>query len=357
MFNLHSKKKKPINETKSEHLKNKILFKKYRILEKIGEGAFGLVYMGKFINSSEFVAIKFEPKNLLELVLEKEAYVLYYLRGYGIPEVITFGHNQKYNILIQTLLGSSIGDLFLQKRKYFSIKDCCMIGIQMIDRLEYIHSKYVIHRDIKPDNYLVGLTDASIIYLIDFGLAKKYMSSRTGKHVKFKINKKWSGTSRFASANSLRGVIQSRRDDLESFCYVLLYLLKGSLPWDKVFGKTMTQDLLIIYRLKKFMKAEVLFSDLPKETEELFTYCRKLDFEQKPNYNYMRSLLLKILNDKNLENDLRFSWINTNKNILLNSQTLIIKEKTLHNREYIMQYYKIKNQKIIYILIQILIKK
>jgi serine/threonine protein kinase len=336
MFNFHDKRKKEMKDMKQSMLfKDMILFKKYKVLEKIGEGSFGLVFMGNVLNSSDLVAIKFEPKNLPELILEKETYFLYYLRGYGIPEVITFGHNAKYNILVQTLLGSSIADLFLQRRKYFSMKDCCMIGIQMIDRLEYIHSKYVIHRDVKPDNFLIGLEDASsLIYLIDFGLAKKYMSSRTGKHVNFRINKKWSGTSRFASANSLRGVIQSRRDDLESLCYVLLYLMKGVLPWDKIFGKTLSQDLLLIYRLKKYMKPEVLFSNLPKETKELFVYCKKLDFEIKPDYNYMRSLLLKILNDINEKNDLKFSWTNRNGNDLLNRQD---------SKKFLKYSYKRKN--------------
>ena len=294
---------------KRDELLNKIFFKKYEIIRKLGKGSFGLVYLGKIINSNNFVAVKFEPKNQIEHILERESYLLYYLRGFGIPEVITFGHNSKYNVLVQTLLGNSINDIFFQYNKKFSMKDCCMIGLQMLDRLEYIHSKYIIHRDIKPDNFLVGKEDESLIYLIDFGLAKKYMSSRTGKHVKFSINKKWSGTSRFASANSLRGVVQSRRDDLESLCYILLFIMKGNLPWDNVFGYSENDDILLIYKIKKFMSPDLLFFNLPKETSEFFKYCKKLDFDKKPDYNYLRSLLLKILNNQNDKNDLYFSWI------------------------------------------------
>ena len=264
-------------------------------------------------NDSKKPGVSYEEGE--ELILERESYLLYYLRGFGIPEVITFGHNSKYNILIQTLLGNSINTIFKKNNKKFSMKDCCMIGIQILDRLEYIHSRYIIHRDVKPDNFLVGNPDISTIYLIDFGLAKKFMSSRTGKHVKFAINKKWSGTSRFASANSLRGVVQSRRDDLESLCYVLLYFMKGFLPWDNVFGQNENEDILLIYKIKKFIKPDLLYINLPKETTEFFTYCKKLDFEQKPDYNYLRFLLLNILNNQNEKNDLKFSWVLDSDNL------------------------------------------
>ena len=310
-----------------DELINQVFFKKYKILKKIGKGSFGLVYLAKIIDSHKYVAAKFEPKNQSDLILERECYFLYFLKGFGIPEVITFGHNLKYNILIQTLLGNSLNDIFLKNKKMFSMKDCCMLGIQMIDRIEHIHSKYVVHRDIKPDNFLVGNPDKSLIYLIDFGLAKKYMSGRTGKHVKFIINKIWSGTTRFASANSLRGVVQSRRDDLESLCYILLFFMKGSLPWDNIHGNSENDDTLLIYKIKKYMKPELLFFNLPQETIDFFKYCKKLDFEQKPDYNYLRSLLLKILNFRNEKNDLNFSWINKNGNNLMNN-----KKELLNNR-------------------------
>ena len=314
----------------NDELINKIFFKKYKILKKIGKGSFGMVYLGKALNLDKYVAVKFEPKTQTDLILERETYLLYYLRGFGIPEVLTYGQNSKYNILIQTLLGSSTNYIFHSYNKKFSMKDCCMLGIQMLDRLEYIHSKYIIHRDVKPDNFLVGFPDISIIYLIDFGLAKKYMSSRTGKHVKFFINKKWSGTSRFASANSLRGVVQSRRDDLESLCYILLYFMKGSLPWDNVYGQNENEDIKLIYKIKKFMQPEYLFYKLPTETVEFFKYCKKLDFEQKPDYNYLRSLLLNILNGQNEKNDFNFSWVINN----INANTNIInKYKVNHRRK------------------------
>ena len=301
---------------KEDELIDKIFFKKYQILKKIGKGSFGSVYLGKNISNDEHYAVKFEPKNQQDLILERESYLLYYLRGFGIPEIITYGHNSKYNILIQTLLGKSINKIFINNKYRFPMKDCCMIGIQLLERLEYIHSKFIIHRDVKPDNFLIGNPDKEYIYIIDFGLAKKFMSSRTGKHAKFVINKKWSGTSRFASANSLRGVAQSRRDDLESLCYLLLYLMKGNLPWDNVYGINENEEILLIYKIKKYMKPELLFMNLPKETAEFFNYCKKLEFEQKPDYNYLKNLLLNILNFSQEKNDLKFCWINNDKSDL-----------------------------------------
>ena len=292
-----------------EELTNKIILKKYRIIKRIGKGSFGSVFLGKNIQQNDFVAIKLESKNQTDTILERETYILYSLKGFGIPEVITYGQNIKYNILIQELLGKSIDKIFFEKNRKFSMKDCCMIGIQILDRLEYIHSKYIIHRDIKADNFLTGLKNKGIIYIIDFGLAKQYKSRKTGKHVKFVINKKWSGTSRFASANTLRGVEPSRRDDLESFCYLLLYLMKGSLPWDHINEESEINEILIIYKMKQYMTPEMLFRDLPLQMAKFYKYCKSLEFEQKPNYKYLRSLLISILKNIGEQNDLHFCWI------------------------------------------------
>ena len=299
-----------------EELKNKIILRKYKIIKRIGKGSFGSVYLGKYVNKNDYVAIKFESKNQNDTILEREAYILYSLKGFGIPEVISYGQNLKYNILVQELLGKSIDKLFYEKKRKFSMKDCCMIGIQILDRLEFIHSKYIIHRDIKADNFLIGLKNNKTIYIIDFGLAKQYRSRKTGKHVKYTINKKWSGTSRFASANTLRGVEPSRRDDLESFCYLLLYLMKGSLPWDQINEESEINEILIIYKMKQYMTPEMLFRDLPSQMVKFYKYCKNLEFDQNPDYNYLRSLLLNILVYMGEQNDLHFSWvasINLNK--------------------------------------------
>ena len=292
-----------------DELKNKILLQKFKIIKRIGKGAFGSVYLGKDLSKEEYVAIKLEIRDQNEIILERETYILYMLKGLGIPQVIAYGHNLKYNILIQELLGKSLDNLLFDKKYKFSLKDSCMAGIQILDRLEYIHNKGIIHRDIKADNFLIGIKKKEIIYIIDFGLAKQYLNNKTGKHVKYCVNKKWSGTSRFASANTLKGIEPSRRDDMESFCYLLLYLMKGSLPWDQINEPSEINEILIIYKMKEYMPADIMFKDLPWQMSEFYKYCKNLNFEQKPNYNYLRKLLINILEYIGEKNDLYFSWI------------------------------------------------
>ena len=164
----------------SDSLLQSLIFEKYRILEFLGKGSYSTVYRGKNISLGENVAIKVEEWKKQENLLEDEAYILFKLKGNGVPEVKSFDKHGKYKILVLTLLGNSINKYFKSMNKNFSIKDICMIAIQLIERLEYIHSKDIIHRDIKPDNLLEGKKTKRLLYLIDFGLAKKYRSSRTG---------------------------------------------------------------------------------------------------------------------------------------------------------------------------------
>jgi serine/threonine protein kinase len=270
--------------------------------------------MGANVKTQKKVAIKIEERKGEKTSLEKEAYILYYLRGPGLPEVITFGRTKKYNILVQTLLGKSLYDRFNDLNKKFTIKDNCMIGIQILERLEYIHSKNFIHRDVKPHNFLSGLKDESLIYIIDFGLAKKYRSER-GNHVRFSVSKNITGTPRFCSANAMRGGEQSRRDDLESFCYVIIYFFKGCLPWQGLKVASRYERFELIAKMKKTTKVEKLCEGLPEEIIILCKYIKKLSFVDNPNYEYMKELLFDILKKLNLGNDNYFSWLQ-NKNII-----------------------------------------
>ena len=307
--------KQPANEIS---LEKNLIFKKYKLLQNIGCGAFGTIFLGINIKTNEKVAVKIEERKVPRPSLEKEAYILFSLKGPGLPELKTFGRTQKYNILIEGLLGKSLYQLYNECDKNISTKDICMIAIQLIDRIEFVHNKNFIHRDIKPHNILLGLNDPSCLYLIDFGLAKKYRSER-GNHVKFSITKQLIGTPRFCSINAMRGFEQSRRDDLESISYLILYFFKGYLPWQGLRILNKEEKFQRICEIKKATRLEDICIDLPKEIYNFCLYVRKLEFEENPDYGYMRDLFNKILKNMGFENDRIFSWIQEkNRQIILN---------------------------------------
>ena len=289
---------------------NPIIFKKYKVKKKLGEGAFGDVFLGQAINNNDYVAIKTEPRKIIKPILESEAFLLYSIAGPGIPEVKSFGKTKEYNILVEPLLGKSLFDIFAENHKSMPLADACLIGIQVIDRIQWVHSKYIVHRDIKPDNFLIGRKDPNVIYLIDFGLSKKYRSTTTGKHIRFGFTGKLTGTVRFASANALRGGEQSRRDDIESIGYMMIYFLKKKLPWQGVTGNKKMERYLKIYKMKKNIAPEKLCEGLYPEMIEFISYAKNLEFEQEPDYKYLKNLFKKMLKRIHNSNDqLVFSWI------------------------------------------------
>ena len=290
--------------------KNNLIFGKYKLTKIIGRGSFGFVYEGRNVIDGKRVAIKVEKKENGLNLLENESFYLYNLKGIGFPEVISFGYSGKYNVLVQTLLGESLGKIFYKKHNRFTIKDICMFSIQILHRIEFVHSKNLIHRDIKPENFLIGEPDKYLIYIIDFGLSKKYKSSRTNKHVQFKYTKKFTGTARYASLNAIRGGEQSRRDDLEAIGYMLLFFFnEGKLPWQGISCKKKAEKYIKIYIMKKSLNLEEFCKKMPKEIIEYMDYCRKLEFEQKPNYEHLRNLFENVLKRLGMNNDLHFSWI------------------------------------------------
>ena len=289
---------------------NPLVFKKFQVKKKLGEGAFGEVYLGQSILTKEYVALKIEPRKIAKPILQNEAFTIFTLAGPGIPAVKSFGKLKNYNVLVEPLLGKSLFDIFAENHKEMPKEDICLIGQQIIDRIQWVHSKYIVHRDIKPDNFLVGREDPNIIYLIDFGLSQQYRSTTTGKHIRFGFTGKLTGTVRFASANALRGGEQSRRDDIESIGYMMVYFMKKRLPWQGVTGTRKMERYLKIYKMKKNTSPEELCKGLPEEMTDYIRYAKQLEFEQEPNYNYLRKCFSKILKRIHTTNDqLVFSWI------------------------------------------------
>ena len=292
----------------------KYIFKKYKPIKKIGEGCFGNIYSVIRLKDKSIFAMKTEKINTKEKMLESEAYILYNLqKGLGIPKLITYGRNKNYNILIETLLGKSLENIFIKRQLKCNIVDVCAVGIQIIDRLEWIHSNNIIYRDIKPENFLVGINDPNVIYVIDFGLCKKYRSSKTGKHILPKADSKFCGNLKFSSSNTTRGKESSRRDDIISLGYMLIYLIKKRLPWDYIYkGNKLTNSKYIeLVFLKDTNAYGKLFNGLPSEFKEFIQYAENLKFDQDPNYSYLRSILNKIIVINNFSYEkYHFSWIN-----------------------------------------------
>ena len=290
-------------------LKNKILFQKYKIIKKIGKGSFGYVFKGINLQDNSEIAIKVEKKSSVYHLLEDECNFLSILKGYGIPEVKSYGYNNIFYYLVLELLGKNLNQIS-GTIKLPSLKDIIMIAIQAIERIEFVHSKYIIHRDIKPENFLLGYNNSSIIYLIDFGMARKYKSSRTGKHLKYSLTGKLFGTFKYLSYNASRGVEQSRRDDLEAIGYMLVYLKNGKLPWKglNLKARNVKQKYIHSVELKKNTLPENICKNLPQEFADYIRYCRNLGFEDDPDYNYLINLFKGLLIKMKENNDSNFTW-------------------------------------------------
>ncbi|XP_041078838.1 casein kinase I-like isoform X6 [Polyodon spathula] len=207
------------------------------------------------------------------------------------------------------LLGPSLEDLFNFCSRRFTMKTVLMLADQMISRIEYVHTKNFIHRDIKPDNFLMGIgRHCNKLFLIDFGLAKKYRDNRTRQHIPYREDKNLTGTARYASINAHLGIEQSRRDDMESLGYVLMYFNRTSLPWQGLKAATKKQKYEKISEKKMSTPVEVLCKGFPAEFAMYLNYCRGLRFEEAPDYMYLRQLFRILFRTLNHQYDYTFDW-------------------------------------------------
>mmetsp|Transcript_15817 Transcript_15817/g.44255 ORF Transcript_15817/g.44255 Transcript_15817/m.44255 type:complete len:343 (+) Transcript_15817:44-1072(+) len=283
---------------------------KFRLGRKIGSGSFGDIYLGTHVQTGEEVGIKLESIKTKhpQLLYESKLYKILQ-GGTGIPMMRWYGVEGDYNVMVLDLLGPSLEDLFNFCGRKFGLKTVLMLADQLISRVEFVHSKSFIHRDIKPDNFLMGLGKrANQVNVIDFGLAKKYRDPKTHIHIPYRENKNLTGTARYASINTHLGIEQSRRDDVESLGYVLMYFLRGSLPWQGLKAATKKHKYEKISEKKMSTPIEVLCKGFPSEFVTYFQYCRSLRFDDKPDYAYLRKLFRELFTREGFQWDYVFDW-------------------------------------------------
>ena len=278
--------------------KTKILSDNYLIIKKIGAGSFGEVFLAQNTKNGHYVAAKIEEKARVPRIYnEYKIYCYLHKKNFdkGLPKIYDFLGTADYNIMFMQLLGPSLEDLFNQSNRGFKFHTVANIALNLITLLEKLHNAEFIHRDIKPNNFLVDKDNQRTIYIMDFGLSKKYIIDN--KHIKYRDKRSLIGTARYASINMHMGIEPTRRDDLESLGYMLIYFIKGSLPWQGIKRKPGNNNLESIGECKICTSIDTLCENLPSCFKEYITYTRSLKYDETPNYEYLRNIFSNKINE------------------------------------------------------------
>ena len=310
----------------------------FLLKSKLSSGTFGIVYSGIELKTHEEVAIKMSKsaKNVdSAALLKKENKILSRLQGIqGIPTLKWHGSEGDKNFLIMSLHSRDLGYLSRKMGK-FSLKTIVMLAERMIDILDNIHKRGVLHRDIKPENILVGKkTNSREVYLVDFGISKFFKDS-LGRHLKFSEGKKFVGTCRYSSLAAHKGKEIGRKDDLENLGYVLVYLFNGMLPWQK-YTFAEEDKYMKVGALKEATKVEALCHNLPEEFHQYFEYIRHLEYYDKPDYKYLKSLFYNLASSERFNFDYKWDWLTSTGGNKPNSDSSVyVREQKEHRKSSI----------------------
>lgn len=307
------------------------LKKRYLIGGEIEQGSFGIMYNGVDISNGEKIAIKAEKKDLSRSLLLNECKIMRKLNNaLGFPAVHWFGEDSGQLFLVMDLYGESLEQI---KRRIgnFSLKTTLMISYKMLCRIEFLHRMGYIHCDIKPANFLMGQPGSrneNNLFLIDFGLSRSYIDFKTMNHIIYQESSNLSGTPRFSSLNVQTGIQPSRRDDLISMCYTIIYLFKGTLPWQGLKKVCLESDSnengissqdkeknelnIIRYIIEKKIKTKIsdLCSSLPSQFELFCSHIMGLQFTDEPDYQYLRELIKECMLENGFVFDDCYEWVN-----------------------------------------------
>lgn len=288
--------------------------KRFLVGKQFGGGAFGQLFEGVDKRSGRRVAIKLESRTAKHPQILYEARIYGILNGCkGVPEMVWSGPDGNHNVLVMELLGWNLEQLFTRCGRRFSLKTVLMLADSLLYRVQLIHEKGFVHRDIKPDNFVFGTGDrAKHLYIIDFGLAKAYRTVE-GNHIPFRDDKSLTGTPRYASAGAHAGHEQGRRDDLEAVGYVLLYFLQGSLPWQHAAktakkGTSKHERYDYIGKIKSSMTLEAMCLGAPNAFKDYLVRCRALAFDECPDYASLRNVFRALYHQNGFSRDNVFDW-------------------------------------------------
>ena len=301
-------------QPQKKNLETQKLNETYTLLlsKKLGEGAFGKIYECQNIKNKQTYAAKIEYHSAPNPQLYQESKIMTEMKGkLGFPTCYQVIYLKQELVMVTDLLGPNIQDIMDNiEGKKFTMKSTLLLTEQMLKRLRDLHEKGIIHRDMKPENFVIGKgKNEKLIYMIDFGLSRHYLIEKTQQHIPMKSDRAIVGTLRYISMNCHEGLEVSRRDDLESLAYMMIHFVIGELPWMGIKAKSLGEKYKRVYEKKQETVPDDLCKILPDEMKNFLQHILNLEFEEKPNYDYLEGLIKSLKSKYGFKNDDNFEWL------------------------------------------------